>query len=296
MIFASLEGLFAHGGSVFSFGRRLWQLGVAQAALQRACEFTSKFFHDGSVGESPTHVFPLPPFCTDGRVVRYRMGNLDDEDDSAIARGVNLVQAVLNELHGGSHNSATVLTAAHRRVHARLERELHSMMVDGALLGPLEIQEFLKHQQHYAEGGVAMSLGSRGGVPATAATVNLSEELQGSFPHLARQVEEPKALPLLPNKRPGRVKPGHTWVNRTYPELVKRNVKAGLHVLKKPSQVAKHRGKLCLARLQFPRMRMRTESSQIQLLTNCWIQTSYQDPGLRIFPSLGQRVHTSQEF
>ncbi|CAK9030997.1 unnamed protein product [Durusdinium trenchii] len=40
---------------------------------------------------------------------------------------------------------------------------------------------------------------------------------------------------------------GHTWVNSSYPDLVRKNVKAGLHVLKKEKQVAKHRGSLCLA-------------------------------------------------
>ena len=34
---------------------------------------------------------------------------------------------------------------------------------------------------------------------------------------------------------------------KSYPELVKRNVKAGLHCFKKPHQVARHRGVMCLA-------------------------------------------------
>ena len=87
--------------------------------------------------------------------------------------------------------------------------------------------------------------GVRGDVPATAAAdVPLEQHLQNTFPEMAEPVIRPNAL-LLPSKRgPSRVIKGYLWVVRSYPELVKRNVKARLHCLKKSEQVARHRGAL----------------------------------------------------
>ena len=116
-------------------------------------------------------------------------------------------------------------------------------------LDPMDVEsihEFLKHQEHYAGGGPAIPLGSKGGVPSSAATVDLGTHLQENHPELAAQVKEPRLLLLPSRRRPLRVKRGHTWLHSTYPALVAQNVKAGLHVLRKQKQVAKHRGRMCL--------------------------------------------------
>ena len=60
-------------------------------------------------------------------------------------------------------------------------------------------------------------------------------------------MREPRLLLLSKGRRPRKVKRGYTWLSTSYPELVKRNVQAGLHRYKKPSQVARHRGVQCLA-------------------------------------------------
>lgn len=57
---------------------------------------------------------------------------------------------------------------------------------------------------------------------------------------MAAQVREPGLLLLPVRKRPKRLKRGYTWVSSSYPELVKRNVQAGLHRYKR-------RGVHCLA-------------------------------------------------
>ena len=89
---------------------------------------------------------------------------------------------------------------------------------------------------------MVLALGVKGGVPDKAADVPLHEHLKATFPEMAEQVASPDALLLSSKRRPKRVKRGYTWLASSYPELVKRNVRAGSHSLKKPSQVAKHRG------------------------------------------------------
>ena len=124
-----------------------------------------------------------------------------------------------------------------------------------------------------------LALGVRGGVPQKAADVCLHEHLKDSFPAMADQVIRPEKLLLPSKRRPGRVKRGYTWLASSYPELVRRNVRAGLHRLKKPHQVARHRGVVCLAELlQCERMQMKIELSPIPASINFLIQQSC--PGL----------------
>ena len=94
---------------------------------------------------------------------------------------------------------------------------------------------------------MVLALGVRGGVPPKAADVPLEQHLRGTFPEMALQVSQPAALLLPSKRRPKRVKRSYTWAAHSYPELVKRNVKAGLHCWKRSDQVANHRGALCLA-------------------------------------------------
>lgn len=246
MVFSSLESVFAHGNSPFSYGAWVWDCALGQKRLKRLSEFKKFFLKDSENGCSMPHVFPLPPFCKDGKVVDYTMGSVSDNFAAAEAHGVNLVQSVLNMLHGSQKVNYRFISAAHQRIQARLESGWRDMMMD---LDPMDVEsihEFLKHQEHYAGGGPAIPLGSKGGVPSSAATVDLGTHLQENHPELAAQVEEPRLLLLPSRRRPLRVKRGHTWLHSTYPALVAQNVKAGLHVLRKQKQVAKHRGRMCL--------------------------------------------------
>ena len=174
------------------------------------------------------------------------MGDLSEDSSTCIARGVNLVQSALNMLHGGQKSKFDFVSAAHQRIQTRLESGWKDMLMDFTSMDVTAIHEFLKHQEHYAGGGPAIPLGSKGGVPSSAATVDLHSHLHEHFPDLAAQVLEPKLLLLPSRKRPKRIKRGHTWLHSSYPSLVARNVKAGLSVLRKPKQVARHRGRLCL--------------------------------------------------
>ena len=121
------------------------------------------------------------------------------------------------------------------------------MLTDEPVLSSEGLDMYLKQSEHYSGGGVVLALGVRGGVPEKAADVPLEHHLRDTFPEMAQQVTQPSMLMMPSKRRPRRVKRGYTWLAPSYPELVKRNVKAGLHCWKKPSQVAKHRGVLCLA-------------------------------------------------
>ncbi|CAK9024414.1 unnamed protein product [Durusdinium trenchii] len=170
-------------------------------------------------------------------------------DDRASFWGGNVMVAALNWLHGGQQAFTTMVpTAAHGRVHSRLEGALRALVMnDEPTLGPERLDSFLRQTQHYTGTGVVLALGARGGVPDKAADVALADELAPHFPDLARQVTSPSCLLLPAKKRPRKVRKGYTWVSSTYPELVRKNVKAGLQKLKQEHQVAKHGGRLLLA-------------------------------------------------
>ncbi|CAE7221808.1 lon [Symbiodinium sp. CCMP2592] len=170
---------------------------------------------------SPGHVFLLPPLSVGG--------------DS------NLVIAILNYYLHGEHEVVghrPILSAAHRRVHARLLRTLEAMVLtDEPVMSNEGLDMYLKQSEHYSGGGVVLALGAEG----------VELHLRDTFPEMAQQVIQPSMLMMPSKRRPRRVKRGYTRLAPFYPELVKRNVKAGLHCWKKPSQVAKHRGVPCLA-------------------------------------------------
>ena len=71
MIFSSLEQVFAHSRSAFNYGSWLWDCAQGQRRLRRRVEFSGFFFKAPEHGCSKPHVFPLPPFCKDRRVVEY---------------------------------------------------------------------------------------------------------------------------------------------------------------------------------------------------------------------------------
>ena len=195
------------------------------------------------LGHSPPHVFPLPPL--------KRVDGLT----AAVGHGFkslcpNLVMATLNSLYGGQWGAGErpAVTAAHRRVHARVVCALEAMVLtDEPVLSNDGLDKYLKQSEHYSGCGVVLALGVRGGVPDKAADVPLHEHLKDAFPEMSEQVVRPDSLLLASKRRPKRVKRGYTWLAPSYPDLVRRNVKAGLHCFKKPHQVARHRGIRCLA-------------------------------------------------
>lgn len=195
-------------------------------------------------GVSPSHVFPLAPMSFEGSLIPLRSGPLE-----WLCLGGNMVVAALNWMHGGPTDAVSAtLSAAHERSHARIARGLQDMvMTDDPILSKGALDQFLRQSQHYRGGGAVLALGVKGGVPDRAADVPLSDHLSSLFPAMAEQVREPRALLLSSRKRPRRVKRGYTWLAASYPKLVLKNVEAGLHRLKKPSQVARHRGAMVLA-------------------------------------------------
>eukprot|EP00435_Cladocopium_sp_Y103_P061330 s896_g23.t1 len=161
----------------------------------------------------------------------------------------NLIVAMLNWMHGGQSGPRDdVLTAAHRRVHFRIACTLRAqVMTDEPVLTLQGVDDYLRHSQLYSGSGVVLALGVRGGVPEKAADVRLADHLESHFPEMSQQVRDPTLLLLKSRKRPKLVKRGYVWLASSYPELVRKNVKAGLHKLKHPHQVARHRGKPVLA-------------------------------------------------
>ncbi len=202
---------------------------------------------NGSEGLSPSHVFPLAPMSREGRFLIG--GKVQSRLDKLCLSGGNWVVAALNWMHGGRQQGGPpVVSAAQQRVHSRIESALEALvMTDEPTLSSSGLDQFLRQTQFYTGGGVTLALGMRGGVPEKAADVPLASHLGEHFPQMAVQVSQPKCLLLPSRRRPRRVKRGYTWLASTYPELVKRNVQAGLHRYKKGSQVAKHRGVKCLA-------------------------------------------------
>lgn len=207
----------------------------------------SKMRYRKQTGVSPQHVFPLPPISKDAQLLES-WGMRDNADDLCLYYGGNLVVAALNWMHGEwtvQHDA--VLSAAHQRVHSRIEGGLRALvMTDEPTLGPVGLDNFSRHSQLYSGSGVVLALGVRGGVPDIAGDVPLADHLAHHFPIMSKQVLCPQSLLLRSRKRPRCVKRGYTWLDATYPLLVKKNVKAGLHSLKRGHQVAKHRGKKIL--------------------------------------------------
>ncbi len=209
-------------------------------------QFVSSSEHTG-VGRSPSHVFPLAPMSRGGMVLKS--WQVKSSLDKLCWAGGNMVVACLNWMHGEQRQGEMpVVSAAQRRVHSRIERTLEALvMTDEPILSKCGLEQFLRHTEFYTGEGVTLALGMRGGVPDHAADVPLADHLRKHFPVMSQQVVNPGCLLLASKRRPRRVKRGYTWLAPSYPELVRRNVKAGLHRYKKASQVAKHRGVRCLA-------------------------------------------------
>ena len=224
------------------FRSMLWNKGRSKCMN----EFNKLQPSDGRVkGFSPSNVFPLPPLPA-GYTLK---GSVGGDRGEAIRSGGDLVLLALNWLHGGRGDLIpNIVTAAHQRVFSRVEETLKALvMTDEPTMGPQGLDHFMRQSQLYTGSGVVLALGVKGGVPDKAADVDLAGHLEEHFPWMAKQVLNPSCLLLPPKQRPKRVKRGFTWTAPSYPELVKKNVKAGLQKLKHPRQVARLGDKMVLA-------------------------------------------------
>eukprot|EP00435_Cladocopium_sp_Y103_P023381 s313_g5.t1 len=246
-VMRALEVGFGATGGTTSLGDKYKSLVQQLGRGGKHAEFKSTAENVGR-GESPSHVFPLVPMSQHGS---FLFGHLAETRAAKLCRvGGNMVLACLNWMHGGQQQRdfQPVLSAAHRRVHLRIEEALMALvMTDEPLLTQEGLDQFLRQSEFYTGDGVSLALGVRGGVPEVAADVPLADNLMAHSPVMAQQVSQSSSLLLSSRRRPRRVKRGYVWLASSYPELVKKNVKAGLHRYKKASQVAKHRGVKVLA-------------------------------------------------
>ena len=197
-------------------------------------------------GKSPATVFPFPPLSCDGKFIGT--AGADGVDNGCLLYGGNLLLGVLNWMHGGPGDGQFTLSAAHRRVHARMVCALRAMVLtDEPILSPSGLDSYTRQTQLYSGSGVVLALGVRGGVPEHAADVALADHLDCHFPAMGDQVRYPAKLLFPARKRPRKLARGYTWVSSSYPQLVRKNVKAGLHRFKRAHEVAKHNGKKVLA-------------------------------------------------
>eukprot|EP00438_Fugacium_kawagutii_P031914 Skav218978 [mRNA] locus=scaffold1532:291483:294850:+ [translate_table: standard] len=147
---------------------------------------------DVGCGESPSHVFPLVPMTRDGSFMVW--SSAESREGKLCRAGGNMVVACLNWLHGGQHQRdfELVATAAHRRVHSRIERALKALvMTDEPVLTQEGLDQFLRQSEFYTGDGVSLALGVRGGVPDKAADVPLADHLMAQFPGVS--LEHPTA-------------------------------------------------------------------------------------------------------
>lgn len=172
-------------------------------------------------GKSPSQVFPLPPLSRSGSLVTG-VGDEADVDNLCAYYGGNMVVAALNWMHGERVERFDILSAAHGRVHSRIERILRAfVMTDMPILDHEVLVSYLRQTQCYTGAGVVLALGVKGGVPSKAADVTLAKHLGNMYPEMGEQVVNPRSLLLPSKRRPKKLRRGYTWLSPSYPELVK---------------------------------------------------------------------------
>ena len=118
----SLTGALSGEHRDIPLGYHVWRLhGVLR-------EFQSGL--GNSEKHSPPHVFPLPPILAED-LVKMVGRSTGPVPSTALVQGANLVIAILKYLHGGQYSAChrPVLSAAHRRVHARIVCTLEAMVL-----------------------------------------------------------------------------------------------------------------------------------------------------------------------
>ena len=192
------------------------------------------------MGKSSPVIFPVPLLRRrDAELAKYGRKQRD-----AVLVWTNMCIAAVNDLYGADGDYNIVPMQAQRRLQRRMLMGV-SRFLSAELAWPeaAAIQEFLRHGDGYEPlKCVAEPLGERGGVPDHAATVDLAGLLDEHFPGLADQVRHPRSLLLSVDQRPARLKRPHALVGPTYPQLVARNVTAGLQGYGSKKRVRKHRG------------------------------------------------------
>ena len=119
-------------------------------------------------GLSPSHVFPVPAAA-------------DSSHELVVSLSV-----IFFLYEGGERRPFTHLTAAHKRVHKRLQSSLGDfVMTEEPTMSQEATFEFLKHAVHYGQQSPVMALGLRSGVPDKAPSVDLAACLKPRFPALA---------------------------------------------------------------------------------------------------------------
>ena len=104
------------------------------------------------------------------------------------------------------------------------------------------MQEHMSACRTICGSGLAKSLGVSAGVPPRAADVNLGKLLRESHPLLADQVDDPACLLLKPEDFPAALPSVRSRLDRTYSQLVDRNVTAGLQDLGEEDDIAHFKG------------------------------------------------------
>lgn len=172
---------------------------------------------------------------------------------SLVACSFNLLVSVFNWMHGAGHDAeheVKHLSSAHRRVHARMARTLEA---------PVSLSSLVGVWANFCGDAALQWMWSCTSSGCARRVLTMLSMFRWQI-----------AWNPLIGRRPRRVKRGYTWLSASYPELVKRNVQAGLRRCKKPSQVAKHGGVRCLAAFAVPKDdsedRVSTDPSVNQLL------------------------------
>lgn len=164
-------------------------------------------------GCSDAYVFPIPLTRAADRFLAHS----DATRWKAVDAAVNCMVTCLNLLYySGAPRQAAArpISRAHSRVHACLHSSMATFLTSsGAVATEVEIKQYLQRDVSYSEGGVALELGLRGGVPDVAGDVPLSHILERDDPEYAKQVSDPDRLLLPFDERPEKLKndlPGWT--------------------------------------------------------------------------------------
>ena len=196
-------------------------------------------------GISPSAVFPLP-LMKQNKLPRRGRSRERVKSRNSYLNFVNLIISALNHMYSGCSSVSRVEpTLAQTRVHQCIFSTVCSFLRSGLLTsGEEQIKEYLLESVHYnGAGGQAQPLGLRAGVPDHAAVVDLKGVLDRYDKGLAEQVEHPSSL-LFPKKlRPKHIPKPFCKLHETYPEYVKRNVKAGLQTLMPRKSIYKFKGR-----------------------------------------------------
>ena len=197
-------------------------------------------------GNSPKDIFPLP-LMRRRSLPRRGRGRARARARNSFLEFVNITIACLNFMHSGRVvYSCVEPSGAQRRLMDNIFYTVSSFLRGGvSASGERAIRKYLLEDLHSyrVAGSHALPLGLRAGVPERAAQVDLAQALHSFSPDLARQVEHPRELLLPKPERPATIPRPFCRLHATYPEYVRRNIKAGLQKLKPRRTIFKFKGR-----------------------------------------------------